>query len=627
MQPSDEIKSKLDIVDVIRDYIPLKPAGMNFRANCPFHHEKTPSFIVSPEKQIWHCFGCGKGGDIFSFVMEMDGLNFVETLRALAPKAGVVLKKQDPKLTSQRNRLLDIVEFSKNYYHKILLESPLAALARKYLAERGLTEETQEEWQIGFGPDSWDDLINLLIKKGYKENEIFSAGMSIKKEGTGKFYNRFRGRIMFPINDVNGNTTAFSARVSPEKEAEEKLGKYINNPQTMIYDKSKILFGLDKAKREIKNKDFAIIMEGQMDVITAHQNGYKNAVASSGTALTAEQLILLKRYSENIALAFDMDKAGEMAADRGIKEAMAAEMNTKVILIPNGKDPDECIKNNKQEWETAVKSAKPIMEYYFNKTFADLDLKKVENKRSAVKILLPIIARMGNKIEKDFWLEKLGQKVEVKEEILAETLKNSAEKFYSGKENTPIVAPVKIVQTKEKMLSELLLALIIKFPALIEYASNRIQPSYFPEQESMDLYTNLIIYYNNLIDNWTQEGGQTEVPRVNYAELKLWLGDYNNMEIGHGENYYREEDKSGQLKLLDKLVLLGDRDFYEYDNEAVKREAVKLIIELKKVYLLKQKKEIEKMIAPAENDKNNERIKMLMDKFQSLNEELKDIEK
>lgn len=628
MQPSDEIKSKLDIVDVIRDYIPLKPAGVNFRALCPFHHEKSPSFVVSPEKQIWHCFGCQKGGDIFSFVMEMDGLSFVDALRALAPKAGVVLKKQNPELTSQKNRILDVVEFSKNYYHKILLENPQAEAARKYLAERGLADETIEEWQIGYSPDSWDDLISALIKKGFRENEIFQAGMSVKKEGTGKFYNRFRGRIMFPINDVNGNTVGFSARVSPEKEANEKLGKYINSPQTMIYDKSKILFGLDKAKQEIKKKNYAIIMEGQMDVITAHQNGYKNAVASSGTALTAEQVLLLKRYSENIALAFDMDKAGEMAADRGIKETMAAEMNAKIISIPNGKDPDECIKNNKKEWEEAVKTAKPIMEYYFDKTFMGLDLSKVENKRASVKILLPIIGRLGNKIEKYFWIKNLSQKIEVREEILAETLKDGAEKVYAKKEEQALAAPVKRKQSREEMLSELLLALILKFPSIIEYAMNHVHPDQAAGESNIALYRNLIIYYNNIIDNWTQEGGQAEAPQVSYPGFKTWLGDYEyNAETGLGESYSREQNKNTQLALLDMLVLLGDRDFYEYDSEAAKNEAIKLIRELKKIYLLKRRKEIEKLIPQAEKENDDEKIKILMEEFQSLSEELKEMEK
>ncbi len=643
MTQSDEIKSKLDIVDVIREYIPLKPAGVNFRALCPFHREKSPSFVVSPEKQIWHCFGCSKGGDIFSFVMEMDGIGFIDALRNLAPKAGVTLKRQDPRLTSQRNRFLDVVEFSKNYYHKILLESQKAESARKYLAERGLTEETIDEWQIGYSPDSWDDLINLLIKKGYKENEIFSAGMSVKKEGAGRFYNRFRGRIMFPIGDVNGNTVAFSARVSPENEENEKMGKYINSPQTIIYDKSGIIFGLDKAKREIKKKDSMIIVEGQMDVITAHQNGYKNVVASSGTALTSEgdrdktqaelqkkQVDLLKRYSSNIFLAFDMDKAGEIAAERGIKEAMSAEMNTKIVLIPEGKDPDECIKNNKEGWEEAVKDAKPIMEYYFDKIFFNLDLDQVENKRKAVRELLPILFRLGNKIEQDFWLKKLSQTIDVREDVLRETLQKlqkapKTRKYENVSNEKKEVRQIK--SSREDMLSELFVSLLMKFPDLIEYAINHIHPDQVIGDGNKSLYKNLVIYYNNLIDNWTQDRGeQTRPPQVSYEGFRPWLEELQNINGDHGEGQFEDKEDTGdQLKLLEKLVLLGDKDFFELGIEGAKNEIIKIIIELKKNYLVNKRKEVNRLIAQAEEAGDEEGIKGLMEKFKALTDEIQEI--
>ena len=643
MTQSDEIKSKLDIVDVIREYIPLKPAGVNFRALCPFHREKSPSFVVSPEKQIWHCFGCSKGGDIFSFVMEMDGIGFIDALRNLAPKAGVTLKRQDPRLTSQRNRFLDVVEFSKNYYHKILLESQKAESARKYLAERGLTEETIDEWQIGYSPDSWDDLINLLIKKGYKENEIFSAGMSVKKEGAGRFYNRFRGRIMFPIGDVNGNTVAFSARVSPENEENEKMGKYINSPQTIIYDKSGIIFGLDKAKREIKKKDSMIIVEGQMDVITAHQNGYKNVVASSGTALTSEgdrdktqaelqkkQVDLLKRYSNNIFLAFDMDKAGEIAAERGIKEAMSAEMNTKIVLIPEGKDPDECIKNNKEGWEEAVKDAKPIMEYYFDKIFFNLDLDQVENKRKAVRELLPILFRLGNKIEQDFWLKKLSQTIDVREDVLRETLQKlqkapKTRKYENVSNEKKEVRQIK--SSREDMLSELFVSLLMKFPDLIEYAINHIHPDQVIGDGNKSLYKNLVIYYNNLIDNWTQDRGeQTRPPQVSYEGFRPWLEELQNINGDHGEGQFEDKEDTGdQLKLLEKLVLLGDKDFFELGIEGAKNEIIKIIIELKKYYLVNKRKEVNRLIAQAEEAGDEEGIKGLMEKFKALTDEIQEI--
>ncbi|MCK4553534.1 DNA primase [Candidatus Parcubacteria bacterium] len=644
-QPSDEIKSRLDIVEVIRDYIQLKPAGINFRALCPFHQEKTPSFMVSPEKQIWHCFGCSKGGDIFSFVMEMEGISFVEALRLLAPKAGVTLKRQDPKLTSQRNRLLDIVGLSSKYYHKMLLEGSSAGNARKYLAERGLTNETIEEWQIGYSPDSWDDLINLLKGKGYIENEIFLAGMSVKKEGTSRFYNRFRGRIMFPIKDVNGNAVAFSARVSPEKEAEEKMGKYINSPQTMIYNKSGILFGLDKAKMEIKKQDLAIIVEGQMDVITAHQHGFTNVVASSGTALTAEQIALLKRYSPNIALAFDMDEAGDLAAERGIAHAMQAEMNIKVIELSTGKDPDECIKQNSDEWQKAVGQAKPVMQYYFDKTFVNLDLEKVEARRQAAKILLPVIAKLNNKIEQDFWLKKLSQTIDVAEnyllEALSANLRQRTPKYAKVSNEKEITQPRR---SREEMLSELLLALMLKFPLHIEYVIGQINADQIIGLVNHGIYKNLIIYYNKIIDDWTQQE-KSNVLEINYQDFRNQLEqnftpgrphqiskqdkfssrNSNRADSPEGEES-NNRDKIDQLRTLDRLVLLADKDFYDYNQEQAKEEIIKIIITLKKYYLANRLKEITKLIAQTEKEGGEDRLKDLMEEFKVLTEEMREVE-
>lgn len=623
MNISDEIKSRLDIVEVIRDYIQLKPAGINFRALCPFHREKTPSFMVSPEKQIWHCFGCQEGGDIFSFVMKMEGISFVEALRLLAPKAGVRLESHDPKTASQRNRLLDILELSSKYYYKILTESGQAKAAREYLAERGLTEETIEEWQIGCSPDSWDDLIIFLKSKGYNENEIFLAGMSVKKEGTNRFYNRFRGRIMFPIFDASGNVVAFSARVSPEKEAEEKMGKYINSPQTMIYDKSKILFGLDRAKLEIKKQDLAIIVEGQMDVITAHQHGFKNVIASSGTALTAEQVALLKRYSQNIALAFDMDEAGGLAAERGIAQAMQAEMNIKVIEIAGGKDPDECIKRNPDAWKEAVARAKPMMQYYFDKTFAGLDLDRVEGKREAAKILLPVIAKLGNMIERDFWLKKLSQKIDVAENYLREALGDAKGRSRAPKgashSDTANNSDISARQSREEKLSELLLALMLKFPSLIEYAANYISGDQVEGLANRRIYRNLIIYYNKTINNRAQE-------EINYQDFKNWLEQNNQTSPQSVSDGQAPPHNSEAGQVLGRLMLLADKDFYNYSQEQAQNEIIKIAAILKSRYLAGRLKEITKLIAQIEKEnQSDERLKDLMEEFKALSEEIQEV--
>lgn len=645
-QPSDEIKSKLDIIEVIREYIPIKPAGVNFRALCPFHREKTPSFVVSPEKQIWHCFGCSEGGDIFTFVMKMEGLSFVEALRMLASKAGVTLRRQDPKLTTQRNRLLDILEISAKYYHKILTDNNEAKSVRQYLEKRNLIEDSIQEWQIGYSPDSWDDIIKILQGKGYNENEIFLAGMSIKKEGTGRFYNRFRGRVMFPICNVNGNIVAFSARVRPDKEEEEKLGKYINSPQTMIYDKSKILFGLDKAKMAIKNQDLAIVVEGQMDVITAHQHGFKNVIATSGTALTINQINILKRYTENFTFALDFDTAGQMAIDRAdsavsdvdyneiegedrfgnirkyINPHSSYQINRNVIIMPEGKDPDELIREDIEAWKRALVEARPMMQYYFNKTFVNLNLDDVSERRKAAKILMPIISRLGNKIEQDFWLKKLSQKIDVAENILKEALDiNHVKKNITRDESAEAPTKIKARMSRQEMLAELLLALAIKFPFLLEYVINNIYIDQIAGVENKLIYKNLIIYYNSINSNQSPTGENTG-EYFNYKSFRDWL----KKDLSNNEAKITEEKKiDNQLNLLNRLVLLGDRDFYELDNEQAKTEIIKIISDIKKLYLRARMKEIENFIIQSEKDGVIERAKELLEELKTLGEELREL--
>ena len=299
----DEIKSKVDIVEIIQEYIQLKPAGANWKAPCPFHNEKTPSFMVSRDKQIFHCFGCGEGGDIFTFVQKIENIDFPEALKILAEKAGVKLKKIDPTLVSQKTKLMDICHLAAEFFHKALTSSKEGQISRDYIAKRKLSPQTLADFKIGYAPDSWDLLLNLLRKKGYKDNDIFLAGLVVKND-RGQLYDRFRQRLMFPIFDQHGNIVGFTGRIL-DASKENQGGKYVNTPQTLIYNKSLIAYGLDKAKSEIKKQDLVVVVEGNMDVIASHQAGIKNVIASSGTALTLEQLKILQRYSNNLALAFD----------------------------------------------------------------------------------------------------------------------------------------------------------------------------------------------------------------------------------------------------------------------------------------------------------------------------------
>ena len=654
------------MVDVIREYIQLKPAGINFRANCPFHNEKSPSFMVSSEKQIWHCFGCGKGGDIFSFVMEMEGLSFIDALRLLAPKAGVELKAQNPELSSKRGRLIEVMEQASKYYHHVLMETKLGTKGKQYLLERGLTERTIEDWQIGYSPDNWEDLINFLKSRKYKEDEIFSAGLSIKKEGTNRYYNRFRDRIMFPIRDVNANVVAFTARVNPEKEATEKMGKYINSPQTMIYDKGKLLFGLDRAKTRIRAEELAIVVEGQMDVITAHQHGFNNVIASSGTALTAEQIGLIARYTKNIALALDSDSAGQKATDAGnrvmkrvedvsrivegedrygnikkfINPSKELSINIKIIEIPSGKDPDECIKKSPEEWKGAVEGAKDIMQYFYDKAFADADLENIENRRKIVADLLPKVAVIGSKdkTEQDFWVRKISQKINVSENALREELgkvRPEAEQPSAVAANNFLKSVA--VRSREEMLSEMVLAVALKFPDHLTYLINNLSLDHLIGHGIRGLYNNLVIYYNKSIDNWTQdsqnESGEPGQPQtINYKDFRKWLIDQQiASEALNGDANIVNNQKPKEInqpELLDRLALLADKDFFDYTSEQAKNEIVKIVVLLKKTYLLKQLREVERLIGQTEKQENNEiRLNSLLEDFKLLSDEYKELNK
>ena len=429
--PIDEIKNRLDIVDIIGDYIKLQKAGQNFRALCPFHSEKTPSFFVSPTRQLWHCFGgCSEGGDIFKFIMKIEGVEFGDALRFLAQKAGIQLKKEDPNIRSERERLYEVCQIAAKFFEKQLNESKIGKEAKKYLLDRKINEDSLKKWRIGYAPDTWQGLSDFLFSQGYSNKEIEKAGLGLSSE-KGSFYDRFRGRIIFPIFDLNSKVVGFTGRIFKNKDNVE-AAKYVNTPQTLLYDKGRILYGLDKAKVEIRKKDVCILVEGNTDLIMLHQIGFENAVAVSGTALTSYQLNILKRYSDNLLIAFDMDVAGEIAAKRGIDLAQNQGFTIKVVVLSESKDPAEIIAKNLNKWKEAVDNAKTILDFYFESAFAKKDLKNPENKKEIAKILLPIIKKIPNKIEQSHWIQKLAEKLMVKEKDIQEELKKVSVNFISN---------------------------------------------------------------------------------------------------------------------------------------------------------------------------------------------------
>ncbi len=479
--PIEEIKNRLDVVEVIGSYIKVHKAGANYRAVCPFHSEKKPSFFISPARQIWHCFGCGAGHNMFDFVMKIEGVEFGDALRILAQKAGVELKKptaQDMAWQSERVRLYEICELATKFFEKQLEESKTGVLAKKYLLDRGLKEESVKKWRLGYAPDVWQSLSDFLTSRGYKKAEVEKAGLGLTSE-KGSFYDRFRGRIIFPVFDFNSQIVGFGGRVFKEKDNKE-IAKYVNTPSTILYDKSRILYGLDKAKVEVRKKDNCILVEGYTDCIMAHQAGTENTVATSGTALTPHQLKILKRYTENLTLGFDMDVAGDNATKRGIDLAQAQGFNIKVVRLPEGKDAAEIISKNLKEWEEALSDKKSIYEFYFESAFFNRDAESPDGKKEISKILLPVIKKIPNQIEKSFWIQKLSKKLKVREEEVREELKKvKLEEDLFGLEPEEIAnLPQK---SRREMLEERLLAMILKSPQSIESVEKNVFSFFSPQ--------------------------------------------------------------------------------------------------------------------------------------------------
>lgn len=449
--PVEEIKDRLDIVDVIRSYIKLEKAGANYRAVCPFHSEKKPSFFVSPSRQMWHCFGaCSTGGDIFKFVMKIENVEFKDALRILAQKAGVELKREDPKLKTERQRLHEISELACSFFEK-QLESSTGKEARDYLLKRGLKEETIKKWRLGYSPDTWQGLSDFIVSRGYKREELVKAGLALKSNKTGSYYDRFRGRIMFPVFDLSSQVIGFGGRVFKTDDP----AKYVNSPSTLLYDKSKVLYGLNKAGMDIRKNNKCILVEGYMDVIMVDQAGHSNVVATSGTALTPYQLKILKRYTDNLYTAFDMDIAGDSATKRGISLAQEQGFNIKIVSMPQGKDPADIA----LDMSSLVDKAKSIHNFYMENTFSKYNKDTLEGKKQISNILLPVIKNIPNKIEQGVWVKSLASGLDAREEdVLAELDK-------VGLERKEEVIEEKIIQkTRKQLLEERLILLLFQDP-------------------------------------------------------------------------------------------------------------------------------------------------------------------
>jgi DNA primase len=415
-----EIKSKLPVLDVVGETVALKRAGSAYKGLCPFHAEKTPSFIVSPDRETWRCFGCGEGGDIFTFLMRRDGIDFREALSRLAEKAGVELSAETAKEDRHRRRLRDALEAAIAWYREVLLQAPQAEKARVYLTERGLTAETLERFTIGYAPTTWDALTRRLIGRGFSNEELVAAGLA-SASNRGGVIDKFRGRIIIPIRDASGRAVGLGGRIMPGAEGP----KYLNSPAGPLFDKSRTLYGLDLAKAAIRHEKLTVIVEGYTDVMAAHQAGFANVVASLGTALTRGQIELALRYGDAIALAYDVDLAGDSATRQGLLAQLGSDHSVskvRLVRIPEGKDPDELIRNDPEAWRAAVANAPEVVNFTLDRMQSEHDLATVGGKRDFVGRALAIIQGVPDRLEQDMYLQRLARSASVDERLLRERL-------------------------------------------------------------------------------------------------------------------------------------------------------------------------------------------------------------
>jgi DNA primase len=478
----NEIQDKCDIVEVISGYVSLRPSGRNFKACCPFHHEKTPSFIVSPDKQIYHCFGCNSGGNVFNFIKEHEKIDFIEAVKMLAEKTGVKLpeyRSYDDQEASIVSAVYTVNDIAANYYSGFLVGGglkPSPTLPECYIAKRGLDESIIKKFRIGYADSSWKALLDYLTVRGIKQDTILKAGLIIKgKENS--YYDLFRNRIIFPIFDVRNRIIGFGARVM-----DDSMPKYINSPETAVYKKGQHLYGLNFAKADIKERNFAIITEGYLDVITCHQYGVNNAIASLGTALTTEQIRLLKRYTHNVVMLYDADKAGEMASLRGLDLLLEEDINVKIATLEKDHDPDSFLRKfGRENFDQAIKKSKSLFTYKLDILKDKFNSTEPESKAETIEEMLTTINRVRNAIVKAEYIKLLAQELSVKEDAIWDELKKvktRLERRTTTDERRNIGKSIDI-SPAEKILARLMLEDV----NIVKIVKGELKPSDFKNQD------------------------------------------------------------------------------------------------------------------------------------------------
>lgn len=606
----ETVRLRSDIVEVVSRFVQLKKKGKYLTGSCPFHNERAPSFTVTPDKQIFHCFGCNTGGDVIRFLMLKENLTFYEALSKLAEEAGVTIPSAAGPVQLEKERKRDVLQqinsLAKDFFHNILRQHPAAAAARQYLAGRGLSPDTLDRFQIGYALPEWDALLGFLVRKGFKPQDAAEAGLVVKKDNTG-FYDRFRSRIIFPIWDAAGRVVGFGGRV-----LDESLPKYMNTPETPFFSKGRTLYGLHLARPAIRGKGHVVVMEGYMDVVTSHQHGVTNAVASLGTALTADQGRLLMHYSRNIIIAYDADTAGVAATIRGLDILQDLGCQVRVVSIPDGKDPDDFLnRHGYHSWEQLVDQALSLIEYKLKQAVSGRHVKTVADKLEVLQQVFPNLANLKSEVGKEEGLKDIARVLNLSWETVAGEFKR-----FEAKSGKKWANSDKIAKTKHNILSKSqttdargkaesgILRLVLEEPSLADMILEEMGDEPFKNPSHMRIFRQCLkaarrqVYRPAEIFKYLGDEDQPvlsmilsqEIPGVNLVQIMRDLLE----SIGRINRQERRET------LLSKI------------SEAEKLDQLTLHDELLREYI------ILRGIAEAEKSNDSERYSDLLQKYRDL---------
>jgi DNA primase len=516
-----EIKGRLPVADVVGETVQLKKAGTTLKGLCPFHGEKTPSFVVTPARDTWHCFGCGKHGDIFTFVMERDTLGFPEALQQLAARAGVELDERTKREDAHNARLRTVLEGAVAFYHAVLTGSKTGAPALEYLRGRGFTDETIARHQLGWAPGGWDQLVRqLATKRQVTPGELLEVGLASPRQRGGGVYDRFRERVIFPIRDASGHPVGLGGRILGKEgtgeNGVERGPKYLNSPATPLFDKSRTLYLIDRAKTAIRKTGQAVIVEGYTDALMAHQAGFENVVASLGTALTPQQVALITRYAKRIALAYDVDAAGEKAGTFGataleevIRQLAAGDTgveldDVRVVRLPEGKDPDEVLRDEPDRWREEVRTARPIVDHLIDVHARAHDLRTPGGQARFVDAVLPIVRNLANPVLRDAYLGRIRQVSGVEERTLIEAMHRRRDREHDARSgsdrfsaaavtNAPDALPVTEILRGVSRTEQEILRLVLLVPEAHDALLEGLGPDRMPSQVARELFRAVVV--------------------------------------------------------------------------------------------------------------------------------------